>query len=134
MKIFGCTVYVLFKGARSKLDEKSSKGIFVGYSYNGYKVLDVDKNKIIVARDVVFDETNFKNTRPSINESITKEIETNDMKQNVINSNLKLINKSITKEIDTDQRKSTRIKNMPRVSYKEMIDGQNCYLTFNKPS
>lgn len=135
LKVFGCTAYVLIKSARSKLDRKSSKGIFVGYSYNGYRIFYITRNKIIVARDVVFDEINFKTTRPSITSLEDEELnetEINDIKQSVTSS--ELINESITMEIEQEPRRSTRIKNMPHVSYRQMIDGQNCYLTFNKPS
>lgn len=41
-KVFGYTVYVFIKSARSKLDEKPSKGIFVGYNYKGHKALGVE--------------------------------------------------------------------------------------------
>lgn len=151
LKIFGCTAYVLIKSAKGKLDKKSSKGIFVGYNYNDYKVLDIDK--IIVARDVIFDEIDFKNTRFSatVEENVQKyDIRTNDInskineesngneasniEENVRNPISELINESKIKKTEQEPRSSTRIKNMPPVSYKEMIDGQNCYLMFNKPS
>jgi hypothetical protein len=59
MRTFGATAYVLIpKERRKKLDEVSQHGIMVGYQENtkGWRVL-LDSEKIIVSRDVVFDET-----------------------------------------------------------------------------
>ncbi|TXG53906.1 hypothetical protein EZV62_019162 [Acer yangbiense] len=43
---------------RTKFDEKSKKSIFVGYSSytKGYRLYDVEIGKLIVSRDVIFDE------------------------------------------------------------------------------
>lgn len=42
---------------RRKLDDKSEQMIFLGYhSTGGYKLLNPRNNKIIVSRDIVFDE------------------------------------------------------------------------------
>ena len=43
---------------RTKLDEKSHKCVFLGYSdvTKGYRFLDVKTNKLVVSRDVIFDE------------------------------------------------------------------------------
>lgn len=43
---------------RQKLDAKSTKGIFVGYATceKGYRVYDLVTKKLILSRDVVFDE------------------------------------------------------------------------------
>lgn len=72
LRIFGCTVYIHNKTRKSKFDKKSFKGILVGYEQNGYRVLNTELNKIITARDVIFDEVNYKETRPSMH---NKEIE-----------------------------------------------------------
>jgi len=57
LRVFGSTVYVLNKTRKRKFDDKSWKGILVGYKPNGYKVWDVENNKFVIARDVVFDES-----------------------------------------------------------------------------
>ncbi|CAL8174177.1 unnamed protein product [Prunus armeniaca] len=59
LKIFGCLCYVHIPSeVRQKLDAKSTKGIFVGYAIceKGYRVYDLATKKIILSRDVVFDE------------------------------------------------------------------------------
>lgn len=67
LRIFGSTVFVHNKVRKTKFDEKSTKGILVGYQPNGYKVWDVVNEKFIVVRDVIFDEVNFMETRPALN-------------------------------------------------------------------
>jgi len=58
-RVFGCRVYFYVpKELRSKFDNNSHPGIFLGYSTNttGYKVLDIINNRIILARSVEFME------------------------------------------------------------------------------
>ena len=58
-KIFGCICYAHVPAEkRTKLDEKSQKCVFLGYSdvTKGYRLLDVKTNKLVVSRDVIFDE------------------------------------------------------------------------------
>lgn len=42
----------------------------VGYQSNGYKILDIQTNKFLIARDVIFDETNFETSRPKLDERV----------------------------------------------------------------
>lgn len=58
LRAFGSKVFVhLLKEHRKKLDAKSWKGIFVGYSPNGYRVWDPVHKRIVTARDIDFVET-----------------------------------------------------------------------------
>ena len=59
MKIFKCIAYVHVPEQRmSKLDDKSIKAIFIEYSSKSklYKLYDPNNFKIIISRDVEFDE------------------------------------------------------------------------------
>ncbi|KAM1050487.1 hypothetical protein TB2_031752 [Malus domestica] len=59
LRIFGCLCYVHTPSElRQKLDAKSAKGIFVGHATyeKGYRVYDPLNKKLILSRDVVFDE------------------------------------------------------------------------------
>ena len=58
-RVFGCTAYAhIAKDERQKLDDKSRKCIFLGYSENrkGYRLYNQSKRKVIHSRDVRFDE------------------------------------------------------------------------------
>ena len=59
-RIFGCLSFAhIPKDERTKLEGKSRKCIFIGYSSTtkGYKMYDLDSKKIFLSRDVIFDET-----------------------------------------------------------------------------
>ena len=64
LKVFG---YVCFaqvpKKRRTKLDETNEKCIFVGYSSmsKGYRLYNLKTKKIIISRDVIFDENGVWN-------------------------------------------------------------------------
>lgn len=45
------------KEIRSKLDFKTKRCIMIGYSVNGYRLWDNAQNKVIIARDVLFNES-----------------------------------------------------------------------------
>lgn len=59
LKVFGCICYAhVPKELRHKLDEVSEKCIFVGYSTQskGYRLYNLKTNKLVISRDVLFDE------------------------------------------------------------------------------
>ena len=59
LRVFGCICYThIPKEKRGKLDEKTEKGIFLGYSTQskGYRVYNIRTKKLIISRDVEFDE------------------------------------------------------------------------------
>ena len=92
LRVFGSTVYVHNKTGKTKFQEKSWKGILVGYEPNGYKVWEVESQKFVVVRDVIIDETNYLKTRPvaqpqGINFQKPKnETDISDMSKSVIGS------------------------------------------------
>ncbi|XP_071940050.1 uncharacterized protein [Coffea arabica] len=58
-KVFGCLAYVHVPDhLRKKLDDKAEKCIFIGYSHEtkGYKLFNPDTRKVIVSKDVTFNE------------------------------------------------------------------------------
>ena len=62
LKIFGCEAYALTpKNQHSKLDPQSKKCIFVGYDdvTKGYRLWDPTAYKIVISRDVIFDESSL---------------------------------------------------------------------------
>jgi hypothetical protein len=59
LKTFGCEAFVhIDKENRTKLESKSKKYTFIGYSVNdfGYRLRDYENNKIIRSRDAIFNE------------------------------------------------------------------------------
>ena len=59
LRIFGCIAYVLVNfRTRQKLDEKSEKCIFIGYSLESkaYRLYNPLSGKVIISRNVIFDE------------------------------------------------------------------------------
>lgn len=58
IKLFGCTAYnyVPKEDRKSKLDPRSKKMIMVGYCDNGYRLWDPVLRKIVLGRNVIFDE------------------------------------------------------------------------------
>lgn len=81
LKIIGSTVYIHDKTRKNKFDQKSFKGILVGYEPNGYKVYNPDTNKFITVRDVLIDEISFKTSRPPL--KLEGEIENNNSNVNI---------------------------------------------------
>eukprot|EP00833_Pecoramyces_ruminatium_P000911 jgi/Orpsp1_1/1174943/evm.model.c7180000052037.1 len=65
LKVFGCKVAFFNNYKRDKFDNNAKQGIFMGYSSDstGYRILDLETNYIITARDVYF----FENLPGSIN-------------------------------------------------------------------
>ena len=59
LRVFGCPTYVhVSNEERSKLDAKSRQCIFLGYQkrVKDFKLCDPKANKVVISRDVVFDE------------------------------------------------------------------------------
>ena len=65
MKVFGCIAYAHIPDVlRQKLDGKAENMRFVGYSRHpkGYRLLNESTGKVIIQRDVIFNETDFGKT------------------------------------------------------------------------
>lgn len=62
LRVFGCIAYANVPDAlRQKLDKKAERFRFVGYSKvsKGYRLFNEKSKKVVVRRDVRFDETDF---------------------------------------------------------------------------
>ena len=62
LRVFGSVCYFLKPPlVRQKLDDKADIGIFAGYNNQsrGYKVFNIKTQKVIVTRDVTFDENAY---------------------------------------------------------------------------
>ena len=59
MKVFGCVAYAFINSeVCQKMDDKSEKCIFIGYSHEskGYRLFNPKTSRLIISRDVMFDE------------------------------------------------------------------------------
>lgn len=65
LRVFGSTAYSHNKTMKGKLADRSCIGIFVGYDSCGYRIYDPINRKYITARDVIFDEFNYSESRPT---------------------------------------------------------------------
>ncbi|CAH2090566.1 unnamed protein product [Euphydryas editha] len=129
LKVFGSTVYVHNKTSTSKFDDKSWKGILVGYEPNGYRVWNVECEKYVTVRDVIIDETTFMQTRPVIRlERNSKEYSCNET--DVFKS--VLLKSQEPNSSKSDVNKSDDIYNSPRKIRKVNIKDVNSQLSNNQ--
>src|SRR3954469_16406153 len=86
LRIFGSTAYVLIKDHQHKFHPKAKKCLFLGYESNSkaYRLWCQDENRIIISRDVKFDEDlSTKTTKKTQLPEIVIEIPKTDHSQNV---------------------------------------------------
>lgn len=124
IKLFGSIAYNLIpkEDRKTKLDSHSQKLIMVGYVDNGYRLWDEENKKIVLGRNVVFDETNEKKIPIEISSESNEEKEetqtekerkendkgkTEKMKQN-LSGNIRKVDDTTT------TRRSTRNKQLPK--------------------
>ncbi|MCP4490581.1 MAG: DDE-type integrase/transposase/recombinase, partial [Gammaproteobacteria bacterium] len=70
LKAFGCAAYAhVPKDERKKLDSKANKCWFLGYasSSKGYRLFDIKRGKVVVSRDVVFNENDQRQDKETSN-------------------------------------------------------------------
>ncbi|KAI5344133.1 hypothetical protein L3X38_012010 [Prunus dulcis] len=73
LKVFGSVCFVHKpKESREKLDAKSTRGVFVGYATceKGYRVFDPVTRKLLLSRDIVFDEGAIWNWKEATENSV----------------------------------------------------------------
>jgi len=58
LRVFGCLAFAKELSHISKLDDRSTPGVFIGYAEGSkaYRILDPETQRVRTARDVVFDE------------------------------------------------------------------------------
>lgn len=86
LKCFGCTAYAhIPKDERKKLDPKARKCVFLGYGteIKGYRLFDVERQRVIYSRDVTFNENEFgilQNDEPdeTVNKFVDVELSIDD--------------------------------------------------------
>lgn len=63
IKVSGCPAY--YHMNKGKLEPRSKKGIFVGYGdgIKGFRIWSPSERKVIMSRDVIFDEISLLHTK-----------------------------------------------------------------------
>ena len=58
LRVFGCVVFIRIPKEliTGKFDSRSKPGIMLGYAVNGYRLWSIEEKRVVVARDVIFDE------------------------------------------------------------------------------
>lgn len=105
MRVFGCVAYVHIPTQfRNKFDEKSKKSIMIGYTTTGYRLWNVEEQKVFVSRDVVFNEQEyyFKRKLPEID---------SDSDENENENNEEIEDQEQEEFIESDQRNENIIEN-----------------------
>ena len=83
--MFGCAAYSHVPGReRKKLDMKAKRMCFIGYSKNpkGYRLIDLNTEKVVVRRDVVFYESDFQFGSQTSSKSVSVVTELPDSEPN----------------------------------------------------
>lgn len=61
-RTFGCNAFLFVpkEKRKHKLGERSKSYVFVGYDWNGYRLLDTENQKVVIGRDVKFKENSVR--------------------------------------------------------------------------
>lgn len=115
--MFGCIAYAHVPDEeRRKLDKETVKLRFVGYANNakGYRLYNEEKRRILIRRDVVFDESNF---------NLMQEVKVHCTENEIIMKTEDSETKDDEVTVESTVRKSGRIRNAPRrFGYDEFAD------------
>ena len=70
-------MHTSLKWSEKKLDKKTIKLRFLGYSDNqkGYRLFDIENRKVIVRRDVIFNESDFGSQKQKVDLKLEAEVE-----------------------------------------------------------
>lgn len=131
LRVFGCVAYShIPKALRKKLDYKTEKCVMMGYAQNGYRLYNEQKGKVIISRDVKFNENMYfyeTDIRQFLNDS--ENVMVTDMKQTVENP-------ENTEDVIEDEQnvenlgtRPTRVRNAPK-----KLDDYELYLAYEATS
>lgn len=111
-RVFGADAYThVPKEKRQKWDKKSKKGSFVGYCDNtkGYRVYCSDEDKVLVSRDIIFDESVQKVAKSDSNAVVNKDFVLINVEESANNHDLKTSAQEPANNIQDQQRSSTTV-------------------------
>ena len=123
LRIFGCIVYAHVPiELRKKLDVKAEKCLMMGYSYNGYRLWSLEKERIIVTKSVIFNENELVERGKPKHDIVMNEEEEEEEKEN---------NEEEEKEEDNNQEEEIRDKNKNQENIRRASRGTRLPKHFN---
>lgn len=110
LRLFGYVAYTKILELLKKLNAHSKKLVFVGYAPNEYRLWDKEKRKIIISRDVKFDNK----IELDSNKSNTTDIKIfqNDLTQDEFDNESKMIIQKSSRTTTKMQKKKMQKKKM----------------------
>ena len=111
LKIFGCPAYAHVDNG--KLEPRSMKCVFLGYKsgVKGYKLWCLETKKLIISRDVIFDET------PMIRESASKDSTDDDQQKSKRQVEFEIGTESSTETTLQCEPETHRVTTPPSLQY-----------------
>ncbi|GBL83156.1 Retrovirus-related Pol polyprotein from transposon TNT 1-94 [Araneus ventricosus] len=135
IRIFGCDAYVKVADTqRRKLDPKSKKMIFIGYSSMGYRVMDPVTRRVTVSRNVRFVEKKIISDKLSATPNVENQEDTSDLgEENKKEMDIKLEETERAIDKYPEFRRSQRERKPPvRYPFNEALSATNEELTFDE--
>ncbi len=121
-RVFGCKCwYTVPKSEVQKLDPRGKLAIFVGYaeSTKAYKLIDVETHKVMVSRDVLFDEKDGVDHGPEM------EYLDDDTSKNFIGTETKSVRFDLSSDIHTEEPSDIENLSTDQETESEMEMGQD---------
>ncbi len=144
LRVFGCMAYAHVPDSeRRKLDKKAEKLRFVGYSRTskGYRLFDETKRKVVIRRDVKFNENDFGHkdemttTTTSSSDKSTGDVKDEAAGEEVVRE--EVVGEEAVGEVTKEPRTSARIRKAPvRYGYDEYAETASpvpraCHVAYN---
>ena len=124
LRVFGCVAYALIpKQLRTKLEPRSIKCIFIGYAETtkAWRLWDCAKEKLIISRDVVFDEQASANRNPLSTHSKQSDSEQSSFKLSSGNKDEKQLEEK--KHVDIEEHNNSNDDDDESVEEEQLEDG-----------
>lgn len=124
IQIFGTDTYAKQLGYLKKLDERSQTYLFVGYAPHGYRLFDMKNRKIVISRDVLFQN---KKVEFNLNDETNGENKDNEVKIEEQTNDENTTQAEDDNDMETEVGRGQRIKRTPA-----KLSDYHVYLTFEE--
>ncbi|GBM53483.1 Retrovirus-related Pol polyprotein from transposon TNT 1-94 [Araneus ventricosus] len=136
IRIFGCDAYVKVADTqRRKLDPKSKKMIFIGYSSMGYRIMDPVTRRVTISRNVRFDEKKIISDKLSATPNIENQEDTSDLgeeEEKELDIKLEETERAIDDKYPKFRRSQRERKPAAKYPFNEALSATNDELTYDE--